>query len=122
MWCKQFLRSDRIAAESMPEKDRTSREEEGYVEGINTAAPSVISLNTVLAGLAVTVFLELVTDFMAERGSILRLNYDIMNGTVARGSSQIPERCTCKNSKGFGDLKTLLTICDVPQANSARVP
>ncbi len=113
LWCKQFLSSDRIAAESMPPEERAKRSREGYVEGLDTPAPSVISLNTTLAGLAVTAFLELVTDFMGEQGAISRLGYDVMRGTVIRGTTRTAPRCTCSAAKGFGDLKPLMTVEDL---------
>jgi hypothetical protein len=113
LWCKQFLRADRIAAESMPRSARRALEQEGYVEGIDTPAPSVVSVNTALSGLAVTLFLQLVTDFMGPGGDMARLNYNVMDGTVARGRTAIANECVCKKVRGFGDLKTLPTLRDL---------
>lgn len=109
LWCKQFLRSDRISDESMPVGERTRLQREGYVEGLNTPAPSVISLTTAVAGLAVTMFLQLVTDFMQEQGEVSRLNYDILDSTVRRGAGKSATNCVCKAVRGFGDLKPLPT-------------
>jgi molybdopterin/thiamine biosynthesis adenylyltransferase len=113
LWCKKFLSSKRIAAESMPKEERKGREREGYVEGLDTPAPSVISLNTTSAGFAVTAFIQLVTDFMAEGGEISRLNYQILEGTVSRGTSQSENVCVCKTTRGFGDLKPMQTVEDL---------
>jgi len=126
LWCKQFLSADRIAAEGMPVAERARWAREGYVEGIDTPAPSVISLNTTLAGLAVSAFLQLVTDFMGEQGCFSRLNYDVLNGTVARGVSQMKDPCVCGRFQGFGDLIALPTVQSVVRngrrtsANHAR--
>lgn len=73
----------------MPKHERTRREREGYVQNIDARAPSVISLNTTLAGLAVAAFLQLVTDFMAEQGCISRLNYDILAGSRHRALRRV---------------------------------
>ncbi len=110
LWCKQVLRAERIAAESMPTKDRQSREQEGYVEGLDTHTPAVINLNTTVAGLAVAQFVQLVTDSMGETGSVCRLNYDALSGVVSRGSAMIADGCVCQKFRGFGDLRPLATI------------
>lgn len=113
LWCRGFLRPERIAAESMPKEVRKGREREGYVEGLDTPAPSVISLNTAVASLSVTAFLQLVTDFMADGGEISRLNYHILESTVSRGRSLATDICVCKTHRGFGDLKDLQTVDDL---------
>lgn len=107
LWCRQFLRADRIAAESMPHSARKSLEREGYVEDIDGHAPSVISITTTLSGMGVTLFLQMVTDFMGPAGEISRLNYNVMDGTVRRGTSTILDECICQKVRGFGDLKSL---------------
>jgi hypothetical protein len=113
LWCRQALRSERIAAESLPRSKRKELEREGYVEGVDTPMPSVISLNTVVAGLAVTQFLQLLTDFMGAPGEIERLNYDPMSGVVRRGRSTPTEECVCHQVRGFGELKRLPVKTDL---------
>jgi molybdopterin/thiamine biosynthesis adenylyltransferase len=113
LWCRQALRSERIAAESLPRSARSQLEREGYVEGLDTPAPSVISLNTVVAGLAVTQFLQLLTDFMGAPGEIERMRYDPLNGIVHRGRTMPPDDCLCRHVRGFGDLKTLPVKSDL---------
>lgn len=113
LWCSQFLRAERIAAESMPRRARKSREREGYVEGIDTPTPSVVSLTTALSGMAVTLFLQLVTDFMGPRGDVARLNYDLMDGTVRRGRAPGQTACVCTRVRGLGDLKPLPVLQDL---------
>jgi len=110
LWCSQFLRADRIAAESMPRRDREAREREGYVEGLERTGPSVVSMTTALSGMAVTLFLQFVTDFMGQTGEIARLNYDVMKGTVRRGRAPINDACICGKVRGFGDLRLLNTL------------
>ncbi len=104
LWCRQFLDARRIAAESTPAEERRRRQQEGYIEGLETSQPSVVSLTTTAAGLAVTLFLHLVTGFMAGSGGVQRLNWDVMSGTVRRGRSERIDGCICQKVKGFGDL------------------
>jgi molybdopterin-synthase adenylyltransferase len=110
LWCRQTLSADRIAAESMPLMDREKLAAEGYVQGLDEPTPSVISINTTLSGLAITLFIQLVTDFMGQSGDIVRLNYDALQSTVRRGRSSPLDRCICKKVRGFGDLHRRSTL------------
>jgi len=110
LWCKKFLTAERIAAESMPGSQRTLRAQEGYVEGLDTKTPSVISFTTTIAGAAVSVFLHILTNYMGDWGDISRLGYDYITGTSMRGATAIDEGCICRRVKGFGDLRPLPTL------------
>lgn len=110
LWCYQFLDARRIRSECLPPEEREKLLREGYVENLGISAPSVISLTTTISGLAVTTFLQLVTDFMGPAGDIATLQYSIMEGLVRRGTTQIQEDCICKVVSGFGDIKPLPTI------------
>lgn len=107
LWCKQFLRAERIAAESLPAHLRRARIRERYVEDIDTPAPAVISFNTTVAGMAVSAFLQLVTDFMGEAGAVSGIRYDILEGRSHRGTTEPNAQCICHKVRGFGDLKAL---------------
>jgi len=110
LWCRQSLDAGRIAAESMPKPARISLQSEGYVEDIDTPAPSVISITTTLSGLAVTLFLQLLTDFMGPSGDVHRLNYQILDGIVRRGRCTILDQCICRRVSACGDQRPLGTI------------
>ncbi len=110
LWCRQSLQANRITAESMPQAQRVALQREGYVEGVDTPAPAVISATTTVSGLGATLFLQLLTDFMGENGAITRLNHDILTATVRRGSSTVLPKCICKVVRGYGDLKILNTL------------
>jgi len=114
LWCSQFLNAGRIAAESLPRHKRRALHGEGYVEDIDTPAPSVISVTTTLSGLAVTAFLQLATDFMGASGAVSRLRYDVMEGTVRRGTTAVQPECVCQKAKAFGDLRELPTLAKLP--------
>ncbi|MCL5962724.1 MAG: ThiF family adenylyltransferase [Chloroflexi bacterium] len=107
LWCYEFLRADRIRAESLPSTERDSLLREGYVENVDTPAPSVVPLTTTVAGLAVTQFLQLVTDFMGPGGDVSCLQYFMMEGIVRRGTRGTNTGCICQAVKGYGDLKAL---------------
>jgi hypothetical protein len=57
--CSQLIDADRIRFESMPRAERQKLIAEGYVLGSDEPAPSVISLNTTIASMAVTAALSL---------------------------------------------------------------
>ncbi len=59
--CSHHLDPERIRAESLPPDERGRLAREGYVMGVADPAPSVIALNTVVAGLGATAFLNLFT-------------------------------------------------------------
>ena len=58
LWCNDYIRADRIRAESMLPDQRRPLLREGYVSEIDTKEPSVISLTTTVSGIAVTMFLQ----------------------------------------------------------------
>lgn len=110
LWCKQFLRSERIAAESLPLEERRYLLQEGYVEDIDSKTPSVISFTTSVASSAVSMFVHLITNFMGDAGEISRICYDFLTGLSSRGTTDIDKKCICQKVKGFGDLATLPTL------------
>ncbi|WKZ45868.1 MAG: ThiF family adenylyltransferase [Anaerolineales bacterium] len=110
LWCKQFLRSERIAAESMPIEERRNLLEQGYVEDIDSKTPAVISFTSSVASSAVSLFVHLLTNFMGDAGEISRINYDFLTGLSNRGITNIDKKCICQKVKGFGDLAPLPTL------------
>jgi len=107
LWCKEALQAERIATESMRKSERRDRARQGYVEDLETPSPSVISMTTVISGLSVSLFLQMVTDFMGVNGEVARLNYSPLRSTVSRGMTQIHDKCICRQVRAFGDLKVL---------------
>ncbi|MEE9465710.1 MAG: ThiF family adenylyltransferase, partial [Candidatus Neomarinimicrobiota bacterium] len=107
LWCTDFLNADRIMAESIPKSSRGALIREGYVDDPDTIAPSVISLNTTVSSLSVTMFLQLLTDFMGANGDISILKYFITEGVISRGKASIKDDCICGKVRGFGDYYPL---------------
>jgi molybdopterin/thiamine biosynthesis adenylyltransferase len=79
--CSHHLSSERIRAESLPTDERARLAKEGYVMGAEDAAPSVISINTVIAGLAGTAFLNLFTGLTGGIQPATQI-YDATSGSV----------------------------------------
>ncbi len=113
LWCKQFLSPERIAAESMPVGYRKTLHKEGYVDDIDTETPSVISLTSTIASMAVSLFLQQMTDFMGSNGEIYRLNFNMLDGQTWRGKTNIKQGCVCQKSKALGNLGVLPTISEL---------
>ncbi|MCZ7547627.1 MAG: ThiF family adenylyltransferase [Anaerolineales bacterium] len=110
LWCKQFLRSERIAAESLPLEERRKLLQEGYVEDVDSKTPAVISFTSSVASSAVSQFIHLFTNFMGDAGEISRLNYDFLTGLSSRGTTNIESKCICQKVRGVGDLVPLPTL------------
>jgi hypothetical protein len=110
LWCRGFLDPQRIAAEGMPQAEREMRADEGYLRGYSSPQPAVVSLTTTVAGLGVTLFLDLLTGFMGDGGGVHRLNWNVTTGEVRRGRCSKREDCACRKVEGRGDLHPRPTI------------
>lgn len=106
--CSHHLSSDRIRAESLPSAERRALEKEGYIMGIDDAAPSVVSLNTTIAGLAVTAGLNLFVNLTGGPQPLNQL-YDATTGTVFTTRQLHEDRCDICDPvygvKGIGDAQ-----------------
>lgn len=108
LWCYGVLDGKRVAEESLPPEERRSLAREGYVTGADTAAPSVIFLNTIIAGLAVGEFVNLVTGYMG-REFHPQLTYHALTGDVKPTVYEPDPACACATGRhtAFGDLLKL---------------
>lgn len=113
LWCYGILNGKRVAEESLPPEEHENLAREGYVTGADTAAPSVIFLNTVIAGLAVGEFINLVTGYMA-RDFHPQLTFHALTGEVKSMVYESDPVCACAigRYKAFGDLLKL--PCKIP--------
>lgn len=107
LWCGNYLSSDRIRAEALPKHESLPLLKEGYLDDINEQAPSVVSLTTTVASLAVTWFIQLATDFAGSGASFSRQNYNFLTGEVRRGRIDPASDCVCGLVRGRGDLEPL---------------
>lgn len=94
--CLELLNSETIRREMMTPEQRAA---DRYVEGAQEPQPSVISLNTTMSSLAVTMFLGLVTEAPLE-ASFLR--YDGIKGLVRPvAGARDPDCYVCSPENGF---------------------
>lgn len=92
--CLDLLDSETIRRELLTPEARAA---DPYITGVHEPQPAVISLNSTMASLAVTMFLGLVTDAsVAARYQI----YDGMNGTVKNFTGAIDPTCYVCSSTG----------------------
>jgi len=74
-----------------------------YISGFSVEAPSVISLNGVVASLAVNSFLNLLTGFEGKVQRTYQM-YNVLEGTVKLYEMKAEVNCTlCKEVKALGD-------------------
>jgi molybdopterin/thiamine biosynthesis adenylyltransferase len=113
LWCYEDIRAKRIAEEALPREEREKLAREGYIEGADIQAPSVVSLNTTIAGLAVTEFLNLFAGFMPEGPEGYKLHYRVLEQTLERVVVTRIRKCVCTKDGdywAFGDLRPLPTL------------
>jgi hypothetical protein len=108
LWCLDILDAERIRVEQLPEATRQDEVRHGYVQGLDEPAPAVVSINGVIASLAVTELLARVTGFAGEsQDRPDHLLYRMRDGVVRRTSSTPkPECLVCgkEGVQGAGDL------------------
>lgn len=90
--CSHHINPERIRAESLPPKEREELEKEGYIIGIDEAAPAIVSLNAVIAGLGATAALNLFVNLTGGSQPFDQL-YDATTGTVFTANSQHEPDC-----------------------------
>jgi molybdopterin-synthase adenylyltransferase len=110
MRCSHFLNPERIRAESLPRQEREALQKEGYVMGIDEAAPAIVSLNAVVAGLGVTGGINLFVN-LTGAAQPLAQHYDATTGTVFASAEVHESGCdVCDEVEGvkaLGDLQVV---------------
>lgn len=91
--CIGVVNSDTILAESMPEKDRQSMEEHGYIQGLNDDVPAVIPYTTWAACLGVVLFKDLLFNSLKTEANTLVQDVTSFESSKLVASSQ-PD-CVC---------------------------
>lgn len=112
--CSGHLDPDRLRAELLSPDERTALAAEGYVQGIVAPQPAVISLNSTVASLAVTAFLNLLHGLYPGHAEQV---YDVAGGAVF--VAQAPHRADCDicgpgGLTGAGDAVPVSTLTEVP--------
>jgi len=106
LWCRGILDPVRVRSEQLPEATAAAEQERGYVEALSEPAPAVISINGVIASLAVSEILARVTGFTGSAPRPQMLLYRLGDGVVRRiGGLPQPGCPTCQDRiLGAGDL------------------
>jgi|tagenome__1003787_1003787.scaffolds.fasta_scaffold20964670_4 molybdopterin/thiamine biosynthesis adenylyltransferase len=108
LWCTRILDAERVRIEQLPPAIARTEQARGYIVGIDEPAPAVVSINGVVASLAVTELLARVTTFAGTAPRPTLLLYRISEGVVRRSSAEPAPDCpTCGPTQlGAGDLAT----------------
>jgi molybdopterin/thiamine biosynthesis adenylyltransferase len=104
--CSRHIDPDTIRAESLPTEERRRLALEGYVQGDPDPAPAVVSLNTMVASLAVTTALQMFVNVTGGDAAVDQI-YDARSGTLFRVLPRHDQSCdVCSSTdgvKGLGD-------------------
>jgi len=106
--CINGINVDVAQQEMLPEPDRQIAIQRGYIAGAEVHAPAVVSLNGIVANLAVTEFLAFATGFKPLQRYIY---YDFLKArTVGLNFDRDPNCYTCSltGSLAVGDVGTVL--------------
>ena len=106
--CINGIDMDKAKMEQLPEEEKQAVVQQGYIEGADEHAPSVVSLNGVIANLAVTEFLGYVTGCKPLNRYVF---YDFLKTAVLPVEfPKNPECFSCSDSTllGSGDNETAL--------------
>lgn len=108
LWCWGILDPERLRAEQLPPDLRAEYVGRGYVSDAVVEQPAVVSLNGVVASLAVTEMLRRVTGMGGTEAVSDLLLYRLGDGTVRRAGSPLRRCSTCAGeATGAGDLVEL---------------
>jgi molybdopterin/thiamine biosynthesis adenylyltransferase len=114
LWCGYHLDATRIRAETMDSHERGKLEREGYIEGVDEVAPAVISLNSTVASLSLTMLIGALTPFGRVPQDSPEQIYDAIDGTVFRVSPVPNPSCHVCGSKGVLGLGDLVEVTTFP--------
>jgi molybdopterin/thiamine biosynthesis adenylyltransferase len=107
LWCMAVLDPERVRIEQLPQATYLDEVQRGYVEALDEPAPAVVSINGVVASIAVTELLARVTRFAGDAPRASLLLYRLADGVVRRTAPVARDGCpTCSNRGllGSGDL------------------
>lgn len=110
LWCYEDIRAKSITEEALSAEEREHLRKDGYIEGANVANPAVVSLNTLVSGLAVTEFLNFFTGFLPPSPAGYKLHYRLPEQRVEKVVVTKLAPCVCARDGeywGYGDCRGL---------------
>ena len=102
LWCAGTLDGRLILQESLPDEEKKKLAEEGYYEEIGEQ-PSVISLTTMAASMAVNKLLGILGTFGDRYGS--RTQIELKGGFMIDDEPEIRKDCICGRNRGRCNLQ-----------------
>ena len=111
LWCTGVIDERRLRAEQSPPDLREAQRAQGYVPDLDVPEPSVVSINGVVASLAVTEVLDRLVHFRPVGSTpASTLIYRLSDGTVRRVAAQSGRCSFCSGSNvGAADAAALPT-------------
>lgn len=111
LWCTGVIDERRLRAEQSPPALREAQSALGYVPDLDVPEPSVVSINGVVASLAVTEVLDRLVHFRSPNAvPASTLIYRLADGTVRRVAAQSGHCSFCSGPNvGAGDAAILPT-------------
>ena len=103
LWCSGTLDGKQILHESLSKEEKTKLANEGYYDGLEKQ-PSVISLTTMAACMAVTKFLSVFGVFGNQYNPLTQI--ELKNGFMIDYKREISENCICRKNLGIGPNKS----------------
>jgi hypothetical protein len=105
MECFSNINHATVQAENLSKGEYARLRKEGYVAGLDEQAPSVISLNTFIASLAVTKLLDVLTGL----GGLphAKYTYTYLDGDLRPATVQRRSKCICRYFEAYGDMRQL---------------
>lgn len=111
LWCLGLLDEERVRGEQLGPAEYAAQRTAGYVSDLDVPEPAVVSINGVVASLAVTEFVDRVTGFRGGSAPANMLLYRLSDGTVRRVSVAGRSCPACSGAiRGAGDLAALPTV------------
>ncbi|SRR6266487_2076735 len=105
LWCTGTLDGKIILQESLSEEDKRKLSDEGYYQDVGKQ-PSVISLTTMAASIAVNKLLSLLGVFGNDYSS--RTQIELQNGFMLDDTAPIKENCVCQKRRGMADKRNVV--------------
>ena len=105
LWCTGALDGRAILQESFSEEEKGKLAKEGYYQGIEKQ-PSIVSLTTLAATIAVNKFLSILGVFGEDFAS--RTQIEIRDEFMIADSPRIMASCICQRRSGLGDNREIM--------------
>ena len=99
LWCTDTINGRAILQESFTEEEKKKLAKEGYYHAIDKQ-PSVISLTTLTASMAVNKLLSIVGAFGVQFNT--RIQMELKDGFIIRDTPKIKANCVCRKNRGGG--------------------